>query len=320
MSARHAGLLGALAALWGASYLLIKYALEDLEPAVVVFARTAMAGAVLYGVVRLQGDEARAALRDVLRRPRASLGLGAIAVAAPFLLISFGELEVPSGLTAVLIAPSSIFVAMLAPALDPTERIDRRQAVGLVVGLVGVGLVVGVESIGSLAEFLGALAIVGASLSYALSTFMVKNQFAGTPSLVTSWVSVTGGAVLTLPAAIATAPTEMPGWRASMAVVVLGLAGTALAFVLFYVLIAETGAGRAALVGYLIPPIALAYGAALLDEPITIAALAGLVLVLVGVALASRGRSVAQEAPDLGAPLGVGDLEAQAPVGQGRHP
>lgn len=292
MSARHAGLLGLLAALWGASYLLIKYALEGFEPAVVVFLRTALAGAVLYAVIRAQGGEARQALADVRRRPGTALGLGAMAVAVPFLLISFGELEVPSGLTAVLIAPSSLFVAMFAPALDPSERIDRRQAIGLVVGLGGVALLVGVESVSTVEQLAGALAIVGASASYALSTFVVKNRYAGMPSLSTSFVSVTGGAVLSLPLAIATAPTEAPGWRPIMAVVVLGLVGTALAFVLFYVLIAETGAGRAALVGYLIPPVALAYGALLLDEEITVVAIAGLALILAGVALASRRRVV----------------------------
>jgi drug/metabolite transporter (DMT)-like permease len=149
-----------------------------------------------------------------------------------------------------------------------------------------------VESVQTAEELAGALAIVGASASYGLSTFMVKNRYAGMPSLSTSCVSVTGGAVLSLPLAIATAPSEVPGWRPIMAVVVLGLVGTALAFVLFYVLIAETGAGRAALVGYLIPPVALAYGAALLDERITLAAIAGLTLILAGVALASRRRVV----------------------------
>ena len=94
--------------------------------------------------------------------------------------------------------------------------------------------------------------------------------------------------MLTLPAAIATAPSELPGLRALLAVVVLGVVGTALAFVIFYKLIAETGAGRASLVSYLAPGIALFYGALLLDEPITAASIGGLALILGGVALASR--------------------------------
>ena len=94
--------------------------------------------------------------------------------------------------------------------------------------------------------------------------------------------------MLTLPAAIATAPTHVPGLRATLAMLVLGVVGTALAFVIFYKLIAEAGAGRASLVSYLAPGVALLYGALLLDEEITLAAIAGLALILGGVALASR--------------------------------
>jgi drug/metabolite transporter (DMT)-like permease len=94
--------------------------------------------------------------------------------------------------------------------------------------------------------------------------------------------------VLTLPAAIATAPSELPGLRATLAMLVLGVIGTALAFVIFYKLIDETGAGRASLVSYLAPGVALLYGALLLDEEVTLAAIAGLALILGGVALASR--------------------------------
>src|SRR4051794_27994542 len=104
----------------------------------------------------------------------------------------------------------------------------------------------------------------------------------------TSFFSLSVAAVITLPPAFATAPGEMPGLRAILAVAVLGVVGTALAFVIFYKLIAETGAGRASLVSYLAPGIALFYGALLLDEPITAASVGGLVLILGGVALASR--------------------------------
>src|SRR5436190_363376 len=112
MSARHTGLLAALAAIWGGSYLLIKYALE-----------------------------------------------------------------VPSGLTAVLISPAALFVALFAPRIDPSERIDRRQGVGLVLGLAGVALVVGVESVSSVGQLLGALAMLGAAACYALSGFVVKGRY-----------------------------------------------------------------------------------------------------------------------------------------------
>ena len=293
MTARHGALLAALAAIWGASYLLIKYALEGFSPGEIVFLRTALATAVLVVVIRFQDGTAWAALRGTSRgMPGKSLLLGFTAVAAPFLLITFGEQEVPSGLTAVLIAPASLFVAAFAPFLDRSEAIDRSQAGGLVLGLVGVGLLVGVETIHSLPEFLGALAILAASALYALSSFVVKGPFAGTPAIASSAVSCGVGALLTLPLAVLTMHGEAPGLRAVLSVVGLGVVGTALAFVIFYALIAEIGAGRASLVSYLAPGVALFYGAVFLDERVGWAALVGLGLILAGVASAGRRKAV----------------------------
>jgi drug/metabolite transporter (DMT)-like permease len=292
---RQLGLLGLLASMWGASYLLIKYALEDFSPAMIVFARTALGAAVLYAIIRAQGGEARSALADLRRRPRSAVLLGSLAITAPFLLISFGEREVPTGLTAVLIASAPLWVAIFAPALDRSESVAGRQAAGLVVGIAGVALLVGVESIGTLGQFLGALAMVGAAGFYALSSFIVKRTYKALPALTTSFISVGAGCLLTIPVAAATPPHHAPGLRAVLSLVVLGALGTAVAFVIFYRLIAEVGAGQSALVSYLVPPLSLAYGALLLDERISLAAVGGLVLILAGVALASRRPQTAPE-------------------------
>jgi len=287
---RHAGMLGFLAALWGASYLLIKYALEDFSPAFVVFGRTLLAACALLLAVRLQGPGARRALRATLRRPGMALLLGALAIALPFLLITFGELEVPSGLTAVLLSPAPLFVALFAPLLDRSELLGRVQALGAIVALAGVALLVGVESVATLGELLGALAVVAAAASYALSSFVVKNQYTGVPPTVTSAVAVGAAALLSAPFAAVSPPHHAPGLRALLAVGGLGLGGTALAFIVFYRLIAELGAGRASLVTYLAPAFALAYGSVLLDETITPATIVGIVLILGGVALAAKPR------------------------------
>jgi drug/metabolite transporter (DMT)-like permease len=284
---RQIGLLAALAAIWGGSYLLIKYALEDFSAPMIVWLRTMIAAIVLLVLLR---GAAGAAFADIRRRPGWAVLLGTLAVTAPFLLITFGELEVPSGLTAVLISPAALFVALFAPFIDPSERIDGKQGAGMVIGLAGVGLVVGVESIHTLGEFLGALAMVGAAVCYALSSFVVKGRYKGLTSMQTSFVSISVAALATLPIAAATAPSEWPGFRAIAAVVVLGAVGTAIAFVIFYKLITEAGAGKASLVSYLAPGVALFYGAVFLDEAITAAAIAGLVLILGGVAMASRPR------------------------------
>jgi drug/metabolite transporter (DMT)-like permease len=287
MTPRQIGLLAALSAIWGGSYLLIKFALEDFSAPMIVWGRTALAALVL--LIALRGA-ARGALADMRRRPLWAVGLAGVSVTVPFMLITFGEHEVPSGLTAVLISPAALFVALFAPFIDVTERIDRRQTVGLVVGMAGVALVVGVESIHSLGQFLGALAMIGAAACYALGGFVVKRRYGRLTSMQTSFVSLSTTSVLTLPVAAATAPTEAPGLGSVAALVALGAVGTALAFVIFYKLISEVGAGRASLVSYLAPGVALFYGAVFRDEAITVAAIGGLVLILGGVALASRPR------------------------------
>ena len=132
--------------------------------------------------------------------------------------------------------------------------------------------------------------MIGAAVCYALGGFVVKRRYVRLTSVQTSFVSLSVAAVLTLPTAAVTLPTETPGLRAVVALVALGMIGTALAFVIFYKLIAEVGAGRASLVSYLAPGVALFYGAIFLDEAITPAAIAGLVAILGGVALASRPR------------------------------
>ena len=156
----------------------------------IVSARCLLASAVLFVVLRSMGIAGRA-MRDIRERPKWALILSTTAVTAPFLLITFGEHVVPSGLTAVLISPASLFIALLAPFLLPSERIDRRQGVGMLLGLAGVIVVVGVESVHSLKEFLGALAMVGAAFFYALSNFVVKGRYGMLAAVQTSWISVT---------------------------------------------------------------------------------------------------------------------------------
>jgi drug/metabolite transporter (DMT)-like permease len=283
-------MLALMSGIWGASYLLIKYALRDLPEPAIVFGRTALATVALLGLIVAQGGAAMTALREVRRRPGKAFLLGFTAIGLPFLLITYGERTVPSGLTAVLIAAAPIFVAIFAPFLDRSEIMSRAQWVGLAVGLVGVGLLVGVEQIGSPGQFLGALAMIGAAASYGVSGFILTRNFSGMPPVVTTVVSTGTSAVIVLPLAVAQPPTHLPGGLAIFAVIVLGLVGTAYAFVIYYQLISEIGFGRASVVAYTIPPVALIYGAALLDEAITPATIGGMGLILVGVFLVARGR------------------------------
>jgi drug/metabolite transporter (DMT)-like permease len=287
-----------VSAIWGASYLQIKIALDGLNASVIVFGRVLIAAVILYFAVRALTDRARA-FSFGRRYPREVFVLGFLSITAPFMLISYGETQISSGLTGILIAPGPLFIALLAPFLDPSEKVDSRGASGLLIGFAGVVLLIGLDTVDDTGEFLGAIAMLAAALSYGLGALYAKIKFAGegVPPLVMSFFSCAAASVLTVVPAAATIGGSSPDLGEIAAVVSLGAIGTALAFVLYYSLISETGAGRALLVGYMIPPIALAYGAILLDEEITAASIVGLTLILAGVALASQRREVEAEEP-----------------------
>jgi drug/metabolite transporter (DMT)-like permease len=232
-------------------------------------------------------------LRDILRRPLPALVLGALGIAAPFILISTGELSIPSGLAGVLLSSMPMFVAFFAPFLDRSAEINRIQALGLMVGLVGVALVVGVQAVSSLGQLLGAVAVLGAAASGAISNFVVKLQYRdkNVPPTTTTFFSLSVGAVLVAPFAFLTASGDAPGARAIIAVIVLGLACTAMTYLLYYQLIAEVGEERAALGNYLTPIFALFYGVVLLGEQLTLDEIIGLALIIVGAEITLRGDS-----------------------------
>jgi drug/metabolite transporter (DMT)-like permease len=278
-----------LSAVWGASYLQIKIALDGFDASMVVFGRVAIAAALLYLAV-LARDETGRAFAYLRRYPGRVAIQGFLSITLPFLLISYGETQISSGLTGILVAPGPLFVALFAPFLDRSEKVDRRGGLGLLIGFAGVVLLVGVDTVHDPGEFLGSIAVLGAACSYALGAMYAKNRFADVPPLAVSLFACIAASLMVLIPALVTLPGSSPDVGEIAAVVSLGVFGTALAFVLYYSLIAETGAGRASLVGYMIPPAALVYGATLLDEKISAASIAGLVLILGGVALAGRQR------------------------------
>jgi drug/metabolite transporter (DMT)-like permease len=282
---RYAPMLVLLAAIWGASYLFIKIGLRDLSPSMVAFLRIALAALVLLPVAASQG-----ALSGV--RSRAGwLGLvGAVQVAGPFVLISAGEEEISSSLAGILVASAPLFTALLAIWVDHEERSQGLRLAGVLVGFGGVALLLGVDLGGSGSALLGGLAVVLASLGYAIGGFLVKHRLAGVAPVGLSAAVMSASAIILLPPALLTAPEAAPGLGPAAAVAVLGVLGTGVAFVIFYGLIASIGPARAFLVTYIAPGFAVAYGALLLSEQVTVATLAGLALILSGSWLAAEGR------------------------------
>jgi drug/metabolite transporter (DMT)-like permease len=287
MARGYVSLLAIVAAVWGSSYLFIKVAVEDVEPAAMMFLRLVLASAVLVPVLAWRVGGTRAAVSDIRGLGWKAWAIGFLNAAFPFTLIAWGEKYVDSGVAAIANASVPIFVVILAFWFNPSERVRGVRLAGILVGLAGVAVLAGLHPEGGWWAIAGTLAIVVASLSYAGANHFVQHNFSQTmPVLVTTASSVMGAAIL-LPFAAFQIPDEMPGWKAIGSIVVLGVLGTAFALLLYFRLLTLYGAARSSLVTYLLPPVALFYGVLILDEEITLNAALGLVLILAGVALGS---------------------------------
>jgi drug/metabolite transporter (DMT)-like permease len=279
-------LLLLVSGLWGASYLFIKVALEDMEPSTMMAIRLLLAGAVLFAVLSARTG-LRRTLADLRAVGRHAVVLGVINGALPFWLIAWGEKYVDSGIAAIANATVPIFVALLAIRIRPSERASGSRLVGILVGLVGVAVLVGIQPQGGWWAVAGTLAIVLSSLAYARANLYTQDNLPTTPAPVIVCAVGLAGGLLILPAGIAQAPATVPGLEAVAAVVALSVLGTAIASIAHYTMLQRYGSARTSLIAYLIPVTALAYGAGILDEPLTLNALLGLALILLGVALGS---------------------------------
>jgi drug/metabolite transporter (DMT)-like permease len=280
---RPAVILTLLALIWGASFMLIKIADRQLAPATLILGRVASAALLLaaIAVVRLGPRET---LAEVRRAWGWLVVVGLVNTAVPFWLLSWGETRIDSGLASIIQGAVPIFNALLAFGFFREARVTGLRLLGLGIGFVGVALLVGAQPQGKL---LGALAVVAMALCYAIGTLLAGRHLRGTPPLVVALASTAVATVAAAPAGILQAPSGM--WRGETiaAILVLGFVGTAIAYLLFFALIQRAGANYATLVTYLVPPIALAYGATFLGESFGLTAFAALALVLVGVALAT---------------------------------
>ena len=298
---RPSVILALLALIWGASFMLIKIADRQLAPSTLVLGRLGSATVLLAAIAVV-----RLGPRETLRELRVAWGwlvvVALVNTAVPFWLLSWGETRIDSGLASIIQGAVPIFNALVAFGFFREARVGGIRLLGLAIGFVGVALLVGAQPEGKL---LGALAVVGMAVCYAVGTLLAGRHLRSTPPLVVALASTGVSTLLVLPVGVVQAPSGM--WRGEtiMAILVLGFVGTAIAYLLFFALIQRAGANYATLVTYLVPPIALAYGAIFLDESFGTAAFAALALVLVGVALATgslrlaslrAGRAAAREA------------------------
>ena len=281
MSRRYLVMLLALAAIWGASFLFIKVAVRELSPATLILGRIGLA-AITLGLLVPFVVGTRETLRQLRENAAWLFVIALVNTAIPFWLLSWGETRIDSGLASIIQAAVPIFNAAIAFVAFHEVRVTGARLVGVAVGFVGVALLVGAQPQG---KVLGALAVVGMAFCYGVGGLLTGRHLSTVPPVVVAFASTAISALVWLPVGVAEAPSHAPGWKTIGSVVALGIPGTALAYLLFFALINGPGAAYAALVTYLIPPIALAYGAIFLGERFGAAALGGLALILAGVAL-----------------------------------
>jgi drug/metabolite transporter (DMT)-like permease len=298
---RPAVILALLALIWGASFMLIKIADRQLAPSTLVLGRLGSA-TVLLVAIAVVSLGLRRTLEEIRDAWRWLVVVALVNTAVPFWLLSWGETRIDSGLASIIQGAVPIFNALIAFGFFREARVGGLRLLGLGIGFVGVALLVGAQPEGKL---LGALAVVGMAVCYAIGTLFAGRHLRTTPPLVVALASTGVSTLAALPVGVVQAPSGMWHGQTVMAILVLGFVGTAVAYLLFFALIQQAGANYATLVTYLVPPIALAYGAIFLGESFGLAAFAALALVLAGVALATgsvrlaslrAGRAEAREA------------------------
>lgn len=284
-----------LSILWGGSFFFAKVAVGELQPLTVVFARVALAALALTLVLSLTG-------RSLFRRggPWPSfIAMGVLNNAIPFSLIFWGQTQIASGLASILNATTPLFTLVVAHVLTREEKIDGTKAIALLAGFAGVALLIGPDLlIGDDSGFMGQIACLAAALSYAFAgVYGRRFQAMGVPPMQAAAGQVTASAMLILPIMlIVDRPWELavpPSAGVWAALAGLALLSTALAYVLYFRILAAAGATNLLLVTFLIPVTAILLGAAFLGERLELRQFAGMALIGLGLA-AIDGRIAAR--------------------------
>jgi len=283
MSRRAWLAFAAASVIWGIPYLFIKVAVDDgVPPAFLAWVRVVIGAGVLVALAWRAGI-----LRSVRDQLRWLVAFAVVEIVVPFPLIAAGEQYLDSSVAAIIIATAPLFVALLALRFDATERTGGRRLTGLFIGLGGVVALVGVDIAGEADELRGAAALVVAALGYAAGPMILKRHLAGLDQRAVMGAGLCVAAVLLAPGAALDPPEAVPSAPALVALAVLGLVCTAAGLVVYGMLVAEAGAGRALVITYVNPVVAVALGMAFLGERPGPGALVGLALILAGSWLAT---------------------------------
>ena len=273
-------LFAAMCVIWGIPYLLIRVAVRELTPVTLVCARTGLAALLLLPVAALRGE-----LRPLLRLWQPLVIFTAVEIGLPWLLLARAETKLSSSLTGLLVAAVPLVGALVTTFSGERERHGSRRWAGLLLGLAGVGALVGldVQGAGALPLLEVAVVVVG----YALGPIVLARWLHDAPSLGVVAGSLALAAIGYAPFAAFSLPARLPPWKVDASVVTLAVVCTAIAFLLFFRLIAETGPVRATVITYVNPAVAAVLGVSILGEAFTGGMAIGFLLVLAGSVLAT---------------------------------
>lgn len=278
MGSRQWALLGALSLLWGGSFFFAEVALRALPPLTVVLARVALGAAVLSVLLRFVG----LAMPRGLGVWRTFFAMGALNNALPFSLIVWGQTEIASGLAAILNATTPLFTVLLAHLMTRDEKLSGTKLIGVGLGFFGVAVMIGPDALAGLgAAVLAQLAVLAAALSYAFAGIYGR-RLRGMPPLAAAAGQVTASSLLLAPLALAVDRPwllPVPGAEVWAALAGLGLLSTAMAYVIYFRVLAASGATNLLLVTFLIPVNAILLGVLVLGEALTAGQLVGMLLV-----------------------------------------
>jgi drug/metabolite transporter (DMT)-like permease len=287
VSARAWAAFAAVSTLWGMPYLFIKVAVDDgVSPVFLAWVRIVLGGAVLLGLAWRAGT-----LHALRGRWRWIAVFGVAEITLPFPLIAAGEQHVASSLAAILISSMPLMVALISTRLSPADRPAGLRLVGLFLGFGGVVALLGIDVAGRPGELLGSLLILVATLCYATASIIVDRGLADLDPMGPIAASLGLATLVLAPVAVLAPPDGLPPADALGSLAVLGVVCTALGLWLFFRLVVEAGASRAAVITYVNPLVAVILGVLVLDERFGPTAVAGLVAILAGSWLATRPTS-----------------------------
>jgi len=283
MSRRNWFLFFFIGFIWGIPYLLIKVAVEELSPPVIVFSRVVIGAAILIPIAMKRGS-----LLPAIKAWRYVIPYAIGEMIGPWFLITAAEQKMTSGLAGLLVATVPIWTTILASIHGDKTVWHHKRLLGILIGFIGIVLVVGIESFSGRHSIVAIAMILLAAIGYAWAVTMVNSKIPHIEPISINGIAMAFTALVYLPIAIATAPAHLPTLKVSATIITLGLFPTALAFILFFQLLRDIGTARASLVTYLNTAFAVVLGVIILSEPFTLGIALGLPLVLIGSYFASR--------------------------------